>query len=315
MGSVQDKKATGTVRGPFVRLDPHPDSFVDGNEEEFLAWASSVAGPKAIDLFCGAGGLSLGLDRSGFTVLMGVDHDPEALETHRCLFPGLSVDWDLGDEAVVEKVIELAVSSGVDLVAGGPPCQPFSKAGRSMIRDLVKTGRRQAKDSRRDLWQSFVAIVEGVRPRAVLMENVPDMALDRDMQILRTMVEILEDLGYSVSVRVLESSKFEIPQPRQRLILVALQNGNSFSWPEESGYQVTLRTAIGDLPHVEGGWRPEGGASGWSDYGGPFSAYQQSAREGVPVADSAKVFDHITRPVREDDRIIFSAMDSSTSYS
>ena len=303
------------VRGPFVRLDAHPHSFSEAEDEEFIAWARSVHAPKALDLFCGAGGLSLGLHQADFEVVMGVDHDDEALETHRSLFPGLSVNWDLAEDRSIDHVIRLASACSVDLVAGGPPCQPFSKAGRSMIRDLVRTGRRQERDERRDLWESFVAVVEGVRPRAVLMENVPDMALDRDMQILRTMVEVFEDMRYSVSVRVLETSRYEVPQFRQRLILVALEGGIGFEWPEESSYQVTLRTAIGDLPTVVGGWRPEGGAEGWTDYDGARSAFQETARSDVPGEDAAKVFDHITRPVREDDKVIFSAMDSGTSYS
>lgn len=303
------------VRGPFVRLPDHPEAFTEDDEDRYLDWAQSLTSPKAIDLFCGAGGLSLGLQQAGFDVILGVDHQEDALETHRAHCGGLSVNWDLADEAAIERVIRIGRAADVDLIAGGPPCQPFSKAGRSMIRDLVQSGRRHHRDERRDLWESFVAVVDGVRPRAVLMENVPDMALDRDMQILRTMVELLEDLGYSVSARVLDTSRYEVPQFRQRLILVALDRNSAFDWPVESGYQVTLRTAVGDLPPVEGGWRPEGGAEGWADYDGPNSEFQRRARAGVAKSDVAKVFDHITRPVREDDQLIFSAMDSSTSYS
>lgn len=298
-----------------MRLAPHPDSFTEESEDEFVEWASSLDAPRAIDLFCGAGGLSLGLHEAGYEVVLGVDHDHEALETHRANFPGLSVNWDLGDPDVVERVIRLARSTGVDLVAGGPPCQPFSKAGRSMIRDLVRSGRREALDTRRDLWESFISVVDGVRPSAVLMENVPDMALDRDMQIVRTMVDILESLDYAVKVRVVETSRFEVPQFRQRLILVALANRTSFEWPNESGYQVTLRTAIGDLPPVVGGWRPEGGADGWADYSGPSTEFQRRARRDVPSSESTKLYDHITRPVRDDDLRIFAAMDSDTAYS
>ena len=100
-----------------------------------------------------------------------------------------------------------------------------------------------------------------------------------------------------------------------RSILIALQNRTAFTWPTESGYQVTLRTAIGDLPPVEGGWRPDGGADGWAEYEAPLTDFQSRAREGVSDSEIHKVFDHITRPVREDDAIIFSAMDSQTSYS
>lgn len=315
MAERERNYGVNVVRGPFVRLPPHPDSFSEAAEVEFAGWASAITAPKALDLFCGAGGLSLGLHEAGFEVVMGVDHDEEALETHRAQFPGLSVNWDLAEDGAIDDVIRLANACGVDLVAGGPPCQPFSKAGRSMIRDLVRNGRRQEKDERRDLWESFVAVVEGVRPSAVLMENVPDMALDRDMQILRTMVEVLEDMRYSVTVRVLETSRYEVPQFRQRLILVALEAGMRFEWPTESGYQVTLRTAIGDLPPVAGGWRPTAGAHGWAEYDSPASAFQEAARAKVSTEDVQKVFDHITRPVREDDKLIFSAMDSETSYS
>jgi DNA (cytosine-5)-methyltransferase 1 len=311
----QRRVGVSAVRGPFVRLPDHPDAFTEDDEERYLDWAQSVAAPKAIDLFCGAGGLSLGLQQAGFEVILGVDHQDDALETHRAHCPGLSVNWDLANEEMVERIISIGRSAEVDLVAGGPPCQPFSKAGRSIIRDLVRSGRRHDQDERRDLWESFVGVVEGIRPRAVLMENVPDMALDRDMQILRTMVELLEDMGYAVSARVLDTSRFEVPQFRQRLILVGLERNSAFEWPDESGYQVTLRTAIGDLPPVEGGWRPANGAEGWADYSGPVTEFQRRARASVRAEDRAKVFDHITRPVREDDQLIFSAMDSSTSYS
>ena len=110
------------------------------------------------------------------------------------------------------EVAALLKRIDVDLIAGGPPCQPFSKAGRSLIRELVRTGKRPAHDHRRDLWQSFLEIVAWAEPRAVLMENVPDMALDRDMMILRTMVDELENLGYSVEERVVETWRYGVPQ-------------------------------------------------------------------------------------------------------
>src|SRR5690606_4052947 len=194
------------------------------------------------------------------------DHDAEALETHRHLFGGFSVDWDLGDSDRVEKVAELVAAAGVELLAGGPPCQPFSKAGRYMIRDRVRKGLRDPHDERRDLWRSFVEVVRLARPRAVLMENVPDMALDKEMFILRAMVHELEGLGYAVEERVLETRRYGVPQFRQRLILIALADGLDFEWPAEEPEQVTLCNAIGDLPEVEGGWRPDGGAEGWAEY-------------------------------------------------
>jgi DNA (cytosine-5)-methyltransferase 1 len=88
-----------------------------------------------------------------------------------------------------------------------------------------------------------------------------------------------------------------------------------FEWPDEHEQLVTLGNAISDLPPVEGGWRPEGGAEGWADYDGPRTSYQESMRAAVDAADSTRLFDHITRPVREDDLQIFQSMDSKTKYS
>jgi DNA (cytosine-5)-methyltransferase 1 len=274
----------------------------------------------AADLFCGAGGLSLGLSEAGFDVILGVDNDDEALETHRAYHPGLSVNWDLADPEVVEKTADLITRTGIRLVAGGPPCQPFSRAGRSMIRELVRVGRRHEHDKRRDLWESFLQVIELSTPQAVVMENVPDMALDRGMVILRTMIERLEDLGYNVEERVIDTSRYGVPQYRHRLILVALAEGRAFSWPEESG-KVSVDNAIGDLPEVEGGWRPSNGAgpdpvaSGWIDYPGPKTEFQRRARAGVAELDTHRIFDHITRPVREDDALAFAQMSHETRYS
>lgn len=315
------RKAYGVklVRGPVVQLDPHPQACVD--EDGLLELAPTLERPKAVDLFCGAGGLSLGLSNAGFDVVLAVDHDEEALATHRAHHPGLSVNWDLGDENVVERVARLVTDCGVTVVAGGPPCQPFSRAGRSMMRDLVKTGRRPAHDKRRDMWESFLGVIELSQPPAVIMENVPDMALDRGMVILRAMIERLENLGYSVEERVVETWRYGVPQFRQRLILVALRDGIEFTWPGEVPERVTVRSALSDMPSVEGGWRPSNGegrdpvASGWMPYGGPESQFQHEMRSAVPETDVARLYDHITRPVRDDDALAFAQMSHDTRYS
>jgi DNA (cytosine-5)-methyltransferase 1 len=304
------------VRGPFVRLPPHPE--VHDDQQDFLKWAAGLrrSGRRlAADLFAGAGGLSLGLQAAGWRVVLAADHDAEAVETHRHHFGGFSVDWDLGDSDRVEKIAALIAAAGVELLAGGPPCQPFSKAGRYMIRHRVRRGLRDPHDERRDLWRSFLEVVRLARPRAVIMENVPDMALDKEMFILRAIVHELEALGYAVEERVLDTWRYGVPQFRQRLILVALAGGVDFRWPAEAPDKVTLWNAIGDLPQVEGGWRPAGGADGWAPYDHPVTGFQRRMRAAVPPGQSDRVYDHITRPVREDDARAFELMDSTTRYS
>jgi DNA (cytosine-5)-methyltransferase 1 len=304
------------VRGPFVRLPLHAGACAD--EQAFLAYTAHLRAEGAhlaADLFSGGGGLSLGLEDAGYRVVLSADKDCESVETHRHHFGGLALDWDLGDTTNVAEIGRLVSASGVELLAGGPPCQPFSKAGRSKIRHRVRHGLRDPKDERRDLWRSFLEVVRIALPPAVLMENVPDMALDREMFILRAIVHELENLGYAVEQRLVETWRYGIPQFRQRLILVALRDRCAFRWPDETPDKVTVWNAIGDLPEVEGGWRPEGGADGWADYEGPISEYQTRMRVGVDDQDARKVRDHITRPVREDDERAFQLMDATTRYS
>lgn len=304
------------VRGPFVRLAAHPQACED--EEAFLSYTARLrdeGAHLAADLFSGGGGLSLGLEAAGYRVVLAADKDAEAVETHQHHFGGLALDWDLSDTGRVAKVAELVSAAGVELLAGGPPCQPFSKAGRSKIRHRIRHGLRGPNDEREDLWRSFLEVVRLAIPVAVVMENVPDMALDREMFILRTMVHELESLGYAVEKRVVETWRYGVPQFRQRLILVALRDRVAFRWPDETPDKITVWNAIGDLPEVEGGWRAEGGAEGWADYDKPITEFQHRMREGMGTAAARKVHDHITRPVREDDERAFQLMDATTRYS
>ncbi|MGO9103336.1 MAG: DNA cytosine methyltransferase [Mycobacterium sp.] len=307
--------AVKQIRGPFLELPEHPGHAASERELAELCTELRAHGmPLAADLFSGAGGMSLGLEEAGFRVVLGVDHYSFAVETHRHHFAGMSAEEDLADPTTIARVAKMLKHNKVELLAGGPPCQPFSRAGRSMLRWRVMTGAADPHDERRDLWRSFLEVVQLARPRAVVMENVPDMALDREMFILRSITEELEQIGYSVSARAIDTWRYGVPQMRQRLLLVALRDGVAFAWPNESEKRVTLWNAIGDMPVVEGGWRPDGGASGWADYAGPRTEYQRWVRRRVPSEEAHKLYDHITRPVRDDDRAAFESMTHKTKY-
>lgn len=179
------------VRGPFINLPPHRDHTED--VEAFLRYTERLRrqGERlAADFFSGAGGLSLGLEKAGYKVVFGADHEPFANRTHAHHFGGMSVDWDLADPGVVREVAELCKAAHVDLIAGGPPCQPFSKAGRSMIRHQVESGLRDRHDQRRDLWLSYLEIIRVAKPRAVIMENVPVDRVAGDPKKYRTLTEV-----------------------------------------------------------------------------------------------------------------------------
>lgn len=307
-------------RGQSLRLPMHPDHCSDVEQTVALARRLRRSPERpllAADLFSGAGGMSLGLEAAGMRVVFGADFDADALQTHAHHFGGMSVGWDLGDPDRVAEVGGILRAVNIDVIAGGPPCQPFSKAGRSGMRYLVQHGLRDAHDRRRDLWESYLEIVRLAKPRAVIMENVPDMALDREMFILRSIVRRLEDWGYSVQERVVDTYKYGVPQFRQRLILVAIAEGLQFEWPEESSRKVTLGNAIRDLPPVgpKDGWLFDETRQSWREYAGPRTAFQREMRAGVRASHSNRVYDHVTRRVRDDDAEAFEHLDTKTKYS
>lgn len=301
-------------RSDYLRLDPHPKSC---KQEEFSEWLNTLGGGErlALDLFSGAGGLSLGLERAGWTVAASVDFDERALETHAANFPGMSLHMDLGDPAERDKLVGLMKPARIDLVAGGPPCQPFSRAGRSKIRSLVNHHGRDPHDRRKELWIAYLDVVERIRPRAVLMENVPDMGLTDDFFVVRTIEQRLEDLGYATQVRLVDAWRYGVPQHRKRLILLARNDVEKFEWrpslgPEE---RTSLRDAIGDLPVLPVVPKERIGERELS-YSEPpkQSPFVRDMRKGAP---RGRVWDHMTRRVREDDWEIFADMDSKTLYS
>lgn len=184
-------------RGLPVRLPRQPEPPDPGDDQAVRAWLKSVHAPTAIDLFCGAGGLSVGLRDAGFAVLVGADSDATSVETHTAKIGGLGY---VGDLSKPEDFIEWLRQWGirhVDLVAGGIPCQPFSQAGRAKIRSLVQAGRRPADDERAKLWKGFLEVVANLRPRAVLLENVPDLATWDHRAVALEMSESLRELGYA----------------------------------------------------------------------------------------------------------------------
>lgn len=315
-----DPPAPRFTRGQALRLIKHPEHCSDlaGLSELVRRLRASANHPLlAADLFSGAGGMSLGLEQAGMRVVFGADFDTDALATHAHHFAGMSVDWDLGDPSRVEEVGAILRAARIDVIAGGPPCQPFSKAGRSRMRYLVQHGVREQHDKRRDLWQSYLEIVRIASPRAVIMENVPDMALDREMFILRSIVRRLEDWGYSVQERVVDTYRYGVPQFRQRLILVAVLGGLDFAWPAESTKKVTLGNAIRDLPPVDpkDGWLSDATRAGWRKYDGPTTEFQREMRSLVPARHADRVYDHVTRRVRDDDEAAFEQLDTKTRYS
>jgi DNA (cytosine-5)-methyltransferase 1 len=204
--------------------------------------------PAAIDLFCGAGGMSLGFEQAGFDVVLGVDVDGHHVAAHARNFPQ-SVALcrsvvDLNADGVWEA---LGGKIDVDLVFGGPPCQGFSNMGL-----------RDAKDSRNTLVDQFCRLVAEIRPRAFVMENVPGMLSGETRRVLDGAVEFFERAGYRVSKpRVLDAQDFGVPQKRKRLFVLGVRADveRNAPYPDaacpEQPPRPTVWEAIADLPSVD----------------------------------------------------------------
>lgn len=301
--------AVASYRGPDLQLSPHPDAPDAVDLVGVRRWVRSALRPTAIDLFCGAGGLSLGLRDAGFTVMVGADIDPTSVQTHTANIGGLGYVGDLADPQDFLDHLSAWRIGSVDLVAGGVPCQPFSRAGRSKIRSLVETRQRSAEDPRAELWRSFVRIVAKLQPRAVLLENVPDLAVWDEGAVLLGFCESLRELGYRPEAGILDAYEHGVPQHRSRLFIVGLREGQSFEWPLPQRSRPTVRDAIGDLPPVPPAHREDR-----VRYGGARTALQRRLRHAVMCAERGWVYDHITRDVRPDDAEAFALLAEGGTY-
>ena len=173
--------------------------------------------PIALDLFAGCGGLTLGLRQAGFLVVAAVEIDPLAVETYRANHPHTSV-WhqDIRGLTVRAVMESLRIEKGdLDLLAGCPPCEGFSS-----IRTL--NGARRVVEPRNDLVFEFLRFVRVLRPKTLMLENVPGLATDWRMGVIR---DQLARLGYVVRINVLDVAAYGVPQRRRRMILLGSQNG------------------------------------------------------------------------------------------
>lgn len=309
--TVPPRTAVRAHRGAVTRLARHADAPDPGDLGAARDWIARQPRPRALDLFCGAGGLSLGLRDAGFSIIAGADVDQWAVETHTANVGGLGWVGDLGDPTDLIEHLDGWGIDQVELIAGGVPCQPFSRAGRSKLRDLVRGGQR-GQDPRAELWRSFMAVVERLRPDAVLVENVPDLPAWDDGAVLAGFLESLGALGYSVDAQVVDCFRLGVPQHRARLFLVGLRDGREMIWPQDTGQLVSLRDAIGDLPPVPGGQRNE--TIIYRPRPGSTSVFQTRMRRDLPPEERGIVRDHITRAVRPDDWEVFDGLAAGQTY-
>lgn len=201
-------------------------------------------GLTCIELFSGAGGMALGFENSGFETVQLVEWDKDAVATLRQNRP----EWDVV-HADVAKVDFKQHHNQIDVVAGGFPCQAFSYAGNG----------KGFEDTRGTLFFEFARCINEVRPKIALGENVRGLIEHDGGRTLKTMVSVLQDLGYRVEFRLLRAQFFDVPQKRERLFIIGIRQDidRPHLFPKERDYTLSLREALTDCPPSDGAKYPE----------------------------------------------------------
>jgi site-specific DNA-cytosine methylase len=199
----------------------------------------------SVDLFCGAGGLTLGLQWAGFDTKVANDFFFDAGETFKLNNPKVKyIGGDITSSPILQEIVESSrVKRNVDLIVGGPPCQGFSNAGLRMI-----------DDPRNLLYKNFVEVVGEIKPKIFVMENVEGIISINGGKTFAEIKQTFTDLGYDVTGRKLHAAQFGVPQKRKRVVIIGSRIGNSSKlFPEpilNSENFLTVFDAIGDLsPH------------------------------------------------------------------
>ena len=196
-----------------------------------------------ISLFSGGGGLDLGFISENYKIIWAIDNTENAVATYK---------KNIGDHIICEDINNIDVNKlpKADVVIGGPPCQSFSLAGN-----------RHTEDARGQLVWRYIDIISAVKPKAFVFENVTGLqsAKNKQGKILPQLIQAFKEIGYTISVQVMNAADYGVPQRRNRIIIVGLEDDRKFDFPlpthsEDGGglfnlkKYVSVEEALGDLP-------------------------------------------------------------------
>lgn len=203
----------------------------------------------SIELFAGAGGMSLGFEMEGFDLRVASDFDKDCAETHRLNQPKTPFLCES-----IEKLTSRAFQEAggfdeeeIDVMAGGPPCQGFS----------INAPKRNIGDPRNSLFQHYVRLVGKFKPKFVVLENVPGMLSLEGGKVAEQIVKSFIGIGYSMAYKILYAPDYGVPQERRRVIFLGNRIGASIEFPTATNFPrrsllkpwyVSVGDAIGDLP-------------------------------------------------------------------
>jgi DNA (cytosine-5)-methyltransferase 1 len=236
---------------------------------EKLARIKAGAAPRVLELCSGCGGLSLGLQAAGFNLVAHVESDPTAAASYALNFAPQSAehlagwtvarDMETTDPATLAAGVGLEGDVGVhfDVLAAGLPCQAFARIGRSKLRSITGDDDAYRNDPRAKLYQRFLHFVRLVQPVAILIENVPDILNFGGHNVPEEICDTLDELGYAARYTLLNAAFYGVPQMRERLFLVAIDQSLGFfpSFPQPTcaaklppGYTSARATALKHIP-------------------------------------------------------------------
>jgi len=206
-----------------------------------------------IELFAGAGGLALGLEQAGFEAVALVEIDKTACETLKVNRP----NWNVVQEDIVEVskrdlLKEFNLKEGeLDLVSGGYPCQSFSYAGKKL----------GLEDVRGTMFYYYAEFIRQLKPKMFLAENVKGLTTHDGGKTIKTMVDVFEELGYTVQWKVLNALDYSVAEKRQRVVIIGIRNDLKdevkFEYPVPHEYKPVLRDVLQNVPESIGAKYPE----------------------------------------------------------
>ncbi|MEX0932891.1 MAG: DNA (cytosine-5-)-methyltransferase [Candidatus Pacearchaeota archaeon] len=201
---------------------------------------------NVIDLFSGAGGLSLGFENEGFENIFSIDLMKDYCDTYRKNFPHHKLIQEDILKLTSEKIRKILGNNKVDVIIGGPPCQGFSMAGN--------IGRTFIDDPRNHLFREFARVVSVVKPKIFVMENVARLFTHNKGKTKEEIIDSFEKLGYKVDCKILCSADYGVPQIRNRVIFIGnkINKKNIFPQKNVKKYK-TIKEAIGNLPQLKSG--------------------------------------------------------------
>jgi DNA (cytosine-5)-methyltransferase 1 len=199
-----------------------------------------------IDLFSGAGGMSLGFDQAGFDNIFSIDIEPRFCETYKFNFPHHNLIQKDISKVSNEEIKLLTGNKIIDVVIGGPPCQGFSMAGN--------IGRKFTDDPRNQLFREFARVVEIVQPKYFVMENVARLFTHNKGETKKEIIALFKKMNYNVDCKVVNTADFGIPQVRNRVLFIGNRISNKIIFPTKTvDKPISIKDAIDKFPKLKSG--------------------------------------------------------------